>query len=349
MPQETILITSPLEDEQVARIRAAVPPHVEVVHDADLLPRPRFVADHKGPDDFARTPEEEARWRAHLARATILWDFPAGAPDVAGLALAPNVRWVQTTSSGVGQLVRNLGLADSDLLVTTARGVHARPLAEFAMMALLVHAKRYAFLKAEQAAHRWERYCGDGLAGMRMLIVGAGKIGVELTRLAHAFDIEVAAIVRNPSPERAAALGIRELHGLDRLGDLVPTADVIVLTAPHTPATEGIIDRATIARMKPGVVFVNIARGSLVDEPALIEALEAGRIGFAALDVAAIEPLPAASPLWDMPNVLVSPHSASTVAAENAAITDIFCHNCAAYFDGRREAMINVLDKQAMY
>ena len=133
------------------------------------------------------------------------------------------------------------------------------------------------------------------------------------------------------------------------LEQAVARADAVVLAAPHTPATEGMLSRAIIARMKPGVVFINIGRGQLVDEEALTEALQSGAIGLAALDVAQIEPLPDASPLWDLPNVLISPHSASTVASENDAITEIFCHNIPLFLAGRCYEMTNILDKAQMY
>ncbi len=346
----SIFVTSPLEVDYVNRIRAAVPPAVEVIHEADLLPPTRYVADHKGEANFRRSDAQELRWREHLKRATVLWDFPAGpVSDGGGLALAPHVQWVQTTSSGVGQMVQAYGLADRDVLVTTARGIHARPLAEFSIMALLLHVKRYDHLKGEQSAHRWERYCGESLAGKTLLIIGAGKVGAELGRMARCFDMRVIALVRHPHDDRRAELHADEVRGLDALDTAVAEADAIVVSAPHTPETDGMISRAVIARMKPGVIFVNIGRGQLVDETALTEALEGGRIGFAALDVARTEPLPASSRLWDLPNVLISPHSASTVAAENAAITDIFVHNIKKFFAGDHETMINLLDKKRMY
>ena len=118
---------------------------------------------------------------------------------------------------------------------------------------------------------------------------------------------------------------------------------------PHTPLTEGLLDAAAFAALRPGAAVINIARGQVVDEDALIAALRLGRVGFAALDVARTEPLPDDSPLWDMPNVLISPHSASTVLAENAAITDIFVHNLRCWLDGQRGAMRNVLDRTLMY
>lgn len=347
---ESIFITSPLEPAYADRIRAAAPPGVRVIHEPDLLPVPRYVADHKGSDDFRRSAAQEARWQANLARATILWDFPAEPLDEGGgLALAPNVRWVQTTSSGVGQLVHKLGLADSDVIVTTARGIHALPLAEFVMMALLIHTKRLFHLQREQKAHRWERYCGLDLPGRTMTVVGAGKVGSAVGRIAKAFGMHVIAVVNRPALERRRELHCDEICSPEGLAEAVGRADCVTVCVPHTPRTERMISRDIIARMKPGVTFVNIARGQVVDEPALIEALRTGHIGFAALDVAEIEPLPPTSPLWKLPNVLVSPHSASTVESENARLTDIFVTNLHHYLAGRPDNMINVLDKKAMY
>ena len=350
MQHHQIFITSPLEPQHVERIRAAAGRQADVIYEPDWLAPTRYEADHKGEPGFQRSAEQEARWRAHLATATILFDFPAGSrQEGGGLAHAPHVRWVQTTSSGVGQMVKEHGLVDSDVLITTARGVHAAPLAEFAMMAILLHVKRHAYLQAEQQARRWVRYCGEGLAGKSVLIIGAGKVGSETGRLAQAFGMRVTAVVRRPSPDRCAELHADTVLGIDALADGVAEADAIVLAAPHTPATEGLLDARLIARMKAGVAFINIGRGQLVDEDALIAALATGAIGFAALDVARTEPLPAASPLWGMSNVLISPHSASTIASENAAITEIFCHNIPLFFAGNQAAMQNVLNKVEMY
>ena len=348
--QEVIFITSPLESEHVARIRAEAPAGVSVEYLPEIMPKTRYAGDHKGVADFLRDAAAEVKWREQLGRATILWDFPAGpVENGGGLALAPNVRWVQTTSSGVGQLVKALGLAESEVIVTTARGVHATPLAEFAIMALLMHTKRLVYLLAEQKAHRWERYCGESLAGKTMLVIGAGLVGAEVARLAKAFGMSVTALVNRPSADRKSQLNADFVIGKDALMGAAATADCIALCTPHTPETDQMISAEVIAAMKPGVIFINISRGQVVDERALIEALASRRIGFAALDVAAIEPLPAGSPLWDMPNVLISPHSASTVAEENAKLTDIFMANLKHYLGGNPGLMINVLDKQKMY
>ncbi len=349
-PQEIVFITSPLEAEHAARIKSVAGDRAEVIYDSDLFPPTRYQADHKGVDGFARTAEQEARWRAHLTCATILWDFPSGPPERGGgLALAPHVRWVQTTSSGVGPMVHALGLADSDLIVTTARGVHADALAEFVMLCVLAHAKDLPRIIAGQRAHRWVRYCGRDLVGATLLVIGAGQVGARVGKAARAFGLRVLAVVNRKTPDRAAALNADAVYGPDELHHALGQADYVVLSTPHTPQTERLIDARAFAGMKPGVVLINIARGQVVDEEAMIDNLKSGHIAFAGLDVAMVEPLPDSSPLWDLPNVLISPHSASTAPSENGKIVDIFCRNLDAFLAGRTDRMINVLDKQRRY
>ncbi len=350
MTDHVIVIATPLEAQHVATIRAAAPAGVEVVYEPDLLPPTRYVADHRGVGTFVRSPRDQARWEASLARATILWDFPRR--TVTGpieIALAPGLQWIQTTSSGVGKAVHDLGLADSPLLITTARGVHAEPLAEFVFLVLLAHAKNLRQIEADQRAHRWERTCAGELAGQTLVAVGAGKVGAHVARVGRAFGMRTIGVLARPAPERAQELGLDRVAGQAELHAVLGLADAVVLATPHTPATEGLIDRAAIAAMKRGIVLVNIARGAVIDEAAMIAALRDGRIAYAGLDVAAVEPLPPDSPLWDMPNVMVSPHSASTAPSENAKIAAIFCANLPHFLAGRRDKLINVLDKRRMY
>src|SRR4029077_13641436 len=163
------------------------------------------------------------------------------------------------------------------------------------------------------------------------------------------FNMEVWAMARRNVPERVEELGVDKGVPKEQLQKLLGAADCVVLSTPHTPETESLIDRAAIAAMKPGVVLVNIARGIVIDEEAMIDALQSGQIGFAALDVARVEPLPVGSPLWDLPNVLICPHSASTADTENGKIVDIFVHNLRCYLDGRIDEMTPVLDKMRLY
>jgi len=344
MTRETIFITSPLEPEYVERIRALDPDRIQVLYDPELLPPTRYRNDHKGAP-FTRTPEQRARWLAMAARATICWDIPGDEE----LAQMERLRWIQGTSTGIGQHAKRLGLDRRELLMTTARGVHARPLAEFVFMALLAHWRGLAHLQAEQRAHRWERYCADEVAGKVLLIIGAGDLARGTAKVAKALEMHVVAVARDPSKSRDHGDLFDEVLPNTALHAALGRADAVVLTVPHTPQTERMLDAAAIAAMKPGAALVNIARGQVVDELAMIEALRRGHIGFAALDVAEVEPLPQDSPLWDLPNVLISPHSASTVSSENERILEIFLHNLRCWLDGRKDTMRNVLDKQLMY
>lgn len=350
MTKDVLFVTSPLEPELAARIRQAVGDRVEVIFEPDLLPPTRFVADHGGVPGFKLDAAQQARWDAHMARATILFDLPHNLPPGVTVPMAaPNVRWIQSTSSGIGQAMKRLGLAGTKIDVTNARGVHAEPLAEFVFAAFLHHIKRIEFLQTEQSAHRWERYCGGGLMGKSLLVVGAGKVGAQCGRIGQAFGMVVRAVVNTPSADRAEELNAVGVHSAKDLADLLPTTDFIVLCVPHTPDTEQMLNADMIGRMKPGIVMVNIARGQIINEAAMIAALRSGHIAFAGLDVAMIEPLPVDSPLWDMPNVLISPHSASTVESENGRIVDILISNLLLYLAGRSSEMTNLFNKERMY
>jgi phosphoglycerate dehydrogenase-like enzyme len=315
-----------------------------VIHEPDLLPTPRFVADHTG-EPVAFTPQMRARQQAAMARADILWGLPA-AEDLPHLG---KLRWVQTTSTGVGPSVAKLGAAFDHVHVTTARGTHARPLAEFVFMALLAHFRDLAWLQEEQRAHRWTRGCASEIAGRTLVILGAGDLARGCAQIAKALEMHVIAIARDASRSRAHNALFDEVVPSSELHAAMARADAVVITVPGIPATIGMVDAAALAALPKGAAFVNIGRGTVVDEPALIAALRSGHIGYAALDVTAVEPLPADSPLWDMPNVLISPHSASTVPAENHRIAGIFERNYAKWQAGRQDEMENVLDRHLQY
>jgi phosphoglycerate dehydrogenase-like enzyme len=335
-----VLIAAPFEPAHVDRIRA-VDPRIELLHDADLLPRPRYVSDHAG-SPIKRTPEQEARFLEMLGRAEVLFDFPSGHyKDLA--AVAPRLRWLQSTSAGIGQMVKRVGLDQTDITFTTASGVHARPLADFCLMAMLMFAKNYVWMERDKKAKRWERYCGEELTGKTLAIVGVGRVGQEVARHGKRMDMRVTGMRRSDTP----VPDVDKLFDRADLRTMLSEADFLVLAAPHTPETEGIIGEGELAVLKPSAVLINIGRGALVDEDALIRALQEKRVAGAALDVLRDEPPPQDSPLWDMPNVIISPHSASTVTQENARITEIFCDNLRRYLDG--QPLRNVLDKTKLY
>lgn len=345
--RRVVMITSPLEGEYAEQIAAAYPDRVELIYRPDLMPGIRYVADHGDPN-WRRTEEQSREWHDLLARAEVLFDFPQNASRSV-LDLSPNLRWVQTSSAGVGPLVKRLGLQDSDLIVTTASGLHAQPLTEFVFAALLFHSKELGRLQGEQRARKWNRFAGVELAGQTMAIIGPGRIGQEIARIARGFRMRVIALGRNNDPARAEALGVDRLYGRGELQQMLAEADCLVVCAPHTPETDGILGRAEFAALKRGAVFVNIGRGALIDEDALLDGLRDGRVAFAALDVFREEPLPATSPFWEMSNVLVNPHSASTVTSENAKLTDRFIGNLGHYLAGELDQMAPVLDKQLLY
>jgi phosphoglycerate dehydrogenase-like enzyme len=338
-----LLIATPLEDEFIARIRA-VDPRLNVIHRPDLLGTPGYIADHHPPAN--RTPAQEAEFRSLIARAEIIFDFDTEtAPHYA--TLAPNLRWIQTTSAGVGQAVQRYGLDQTGVIVTTSSGVHAGPLAEFVMMAVLMFVKNAAYLLAEKRKHSFNRFCAEELAGRTMAVVGPGRVGSNVARLAKAFGMRTTALPRRDrSPEE---LGVDKVYRRDELHAMLAEADVVVLIMPHTPETENMIDASAIAQLKPTAILVNIARGQVIDEDALIAALRENRIAGAALDVFRHEPLPPDSPLWDLPNVIINPHSASTADTETAKITDLFCENLRDCLAGDLDKMRSTLDKQQLY
>lgn len=343
-----IMITSPLEEDHVRRIEAAYPDQIELIFRPDLLPPARYIADHDGDPSWSRSARQETEWHALLATADVFWDFPRG-DSRNPRRYAPKLKWVQTTSAGVGQLVHRLGIQPDELIVTTASGIHAQPLAEFVIGSLLYHVRRFDRLLADQQDHRWERHCTRSLAGMTMAIIGPGRIGREVARVARAFGMRVLAMARSGGIDRAGDLGVDRTFGRHELHDMLSQADCLVLSTPHTPETERMIGAVELSAMKPGSTLVNIARGAIVDEAALIQALERGQLAFAALDVFQDEPLPADSPLWELPNVLISPHSASTVDTENARIVDLFIRNLGHYLDGDTASMSPRLDIRRLY
>jgi phosphoglycerate dehydrogenase-like enzyme len=337
------VITSPLEDELVDAIRATHE-RLDVVYESDLLAPPRYASDHPLPS--LDSPRARARWEELLDDAEVLFDF--GPLELAStLARRPRLRWVQATSAGVGRLAERIGLCASPVSVTTASGVHARPLAEFVVLAMLVFGKDVLRMGREQRNHSWQRYAGEEIAGKTVCIVGLGKIGREVARLAHALDARTVGTVREVGRRRPEDLHVDRLEEHDRLDVLLPVVDVLVLAVPETALTYRLIDAGRLALLRPRAILVNIARGSVVDEAALVEALRSGHLRGAALDVFEQEPLPSESPLWDLPNVLVSPHSASTVGAENQRIADLFRDNLLRYLDGR--PLLNLLDKERLY
>ena len=340
-----VLIASYLEPEHVERV-CKVSPQINVIYEPELLPPPRYPADHT--NKITRSPEQEARWRELLRQADVLFDFDHTHHDDLP-ELAPRLRWVQATSAGIGQFVRRLRYAERmpNVVFTTASGVHAQPLAEFCIMAMLMWSRNYWQMQRGQQTRRWERFGATDLAGRTLGVVGVGNVGREVARMGKALGMRVIGNKRTVAGVDPATLYLDALSGPDELPELLRQSEYLVLIAPHTDQTEQFIGERELALLPQGALLINIGRGTIIDEPALIAALESGHLGGAALDVFATEPLPADSPLWSMPNVLVSPHSASTSDRENARLTDLFCDNLQRFLAG--EPLRNVLDVVRLY
>ena len=344
MTTYTLLLCTYLEPEYVERLRA-VSPLVQVVYEPELLPTARYPADHY--NTIVRTPEQEAHWQALLSQADILFDFDPGHREDLP-ERAPRARWVQASSAGIGQLVRRMRYAERmpNTVFTTASGIHAVPLAEFCALAMLMFSRGLLVSLAQQRERRWERYAGTDLAGRTLGIVGVGKIGVEVARVARALRMHVLGIKRTIGTISPEALHLHALYPPEQIHQVLRQSEFLVLATPHTDTTERLIGARELAALPRGAVVINIGRGAVLDEAALLAALESGHLGGAALDVFDNEPFPPESPLWAMPNVLVSPHSASTSDRENARLTDLFCENIRRFVAGA--PLLNVLDVEQL-
>jgi phosphoglycerate dehydrogenase-like enzyme len=340
-----VLVATPLEPEHAARIEAA-DPRVSVLYEPDLLPVPRYPADHSGvPREL--TASQLDRWSALRRQADISFDFDWQAPaDMS--RNCPRLRWVQGTSAGIGGFLERTGLARTSLVFTTASGVHGTPLAEFALLGLLYFAKGMPQLARWQEQRHWQPHAAGQVAGSRVLLVGLGGVGRAVAGLLSAAGVEVIGAGRLPPAERAADVpGVASCIAVSQIDQALPDVDALILACPLTEQTRHLISERELRLMRPGSIVVNISRGQVIDEDALIGALRSQHLGGAFLDVFAAEPLPASSPLWEMPNVIISPHSASTVDAENGLLTELFTDNLQRWLIGR--PLRNVYDRAAGY
>ncbi len=220
---------------------------------------------------------------------------------------AKKLRWIHSLSAGVEQILFP-GLVDSDVPLTNARGVFKRSLAEFAILGMLWFAKNGPRLLEQKRAHKWETFMVDWLAERSVAIVGYGEIGRECALLAKAMGARILATRRRPELLDSDRV-LDRAYPLAGLHEMLSEADYVIVAAPGTPETRHMISTREFSSMKKSAVIINVGRGVVIDEAAMIAALSEARIAGAALDVFEVEPLPADSPLWDMPNVFISPHS----------------------------------------
>ena len=259
------------------------------------------------------------------------------------LAAAPKLRWYHTPAAGVDRLLDMPAFRERKIAVTNNSGSYDIQIAEHVMAFIFSAAKRLHLYRDQQARHEWTDQHHQELRDETVVVFGAGSIGGEVVRLASAVGMRVIAIRRSAT----AVPGASSVADPGALADAAAEADYLVIAAPLTPQTRGAISREVIARMKPTAWIVNIARGPIVDEAALIEALAAGRIGGAALDTFVKEPLPADSPLWSLPNVIITPHTSNSSPKVRERTLALFVENVRRYKAG--EPLLNRVDWEKGY
>jgi phosphoglycerate dehydrogenase-like enzyme len=287
------------------------------------------VISDQSPVPQALTPEQEKAF--NKAEVVLTLDPPFDVRRV-----APRLAWVQVIGAGVDHLA---GCElDENVVVTNAAGVASVPIAEFVMARVLAVLKRHDELGSAQQERHWVPLYGRDVAGSTIGIIGFGSIGREVARRARAFDMRVLAVRAHPEPSDLADAVV----GPDELFSVLSESNVVVLAAPATPATSNLFNETTFGAMRPDSIFCNVARGSLVDEDALVDAVRSGHLAAAILDVTREEPLPVASPLWSEPNIYISAHCAPTVEHYLDNVYRLFADNLDRYTRG--EPLRNVVE-----
>lgn len=322
----TPILGAPLSRELVGRIES-----IEGVRCA------RIAADGRIHGDASESAFDDSE-------VLLLGSVPASVLDHI-VTRATRLRWIHSAAAGVDRVTTPV-VRERGLVVTNARGVFSRPIAEYVVMMSLAIARRLPQLLELQRERTWQPLRGRELSELTIGIVGYGSIGVELARLLHPFGCRVLATRRHPERGAAEATNV-DLHGLDQLDEMLRASDIVVIAAPLTDETAGLIGAEQLAQMRESAWLINIARGRLIDEIALRRALAAGWIGGAVLDVFSEEPLSPDSPLYDTPNVVITPHTswASDRVAERTV--DLFIENLRAFRAG--EPMRNIVDLAAGY
>lgn len=343
-----VVIATPQTVADVDHLRS-IEPRLDVVFEPDLLPEPGLDAAGIGSGKLARTAEQQRRYDEMVDSAEVLFGVPDGSGRALGRTVAanPQLRWVHTIPAGGGQQVRAAQLdveALSRVVFTTSAGIHAAPLAEFALLGVLAGFKHVAWMVQSHTARSWEppRYV-EMVQGSTVVVVGLGSIGRACAERLAGLGATIIGVHRR----EVDAPGVDRIVPVGRMAEALAVADAVVLALPGTDQTEGMFDVAAFDALKPGAVFVNVGRGSTVDESALIEALRSGRVGYAALDVTAVEPLPDDSPFWAEQNLLLSPHTMARTRDEPRRIVELFAENARRYLDG--EPLLNVVDTVEFY
>ena len=334
MDKITVVVGWPLTLEQVRQIQD-VSPDLEVhVIDYHLMEQPYFP-----------TPGTMPELDALLTRCQVLMamPFPVDAPE-----RAPNLRWVQIISAGVNNL-RGTPVWDRPIMLTVNRGVPSRGMAEYALTWMLMFVKEMPCILGQQANGEWDRsgLVPGYLMGKTVGILGLGGAGGELARICKALDMRVLATRRTTTHREEAYGDVDVLLPPTGIHEILRESDFVVVAMPLTPETEGLIGAEELRLMKPTAYLINISRGAIVVEEALVDALRERQIAGAGLDAFTTEPLPADSPLRDLPNVFLSPHVSGVTVDQTSATVDLFCENMRRFLNG--EGLINEVDKAIGY
>ena len=273
----------------------------------------------------------------YIGQTDILVTFGAHMADHV-LEKATNLKWIQALGTGVDGIVDRPALREG-VIVSNLRGLHGPSVSESALAAMLALSRNLPRAVRSQEAHRWDRFPVRLMKGKTVGILGLGFIAAELAPRCRALGMTVIGITAAP---RSVA-GFDRVVGRDELLDVVGELDHLVLLTPYTAETQGIVGAKVFERMKPSAYLINLARGGIVDEGALVEALRTGRIAGAALDVFIEEPLPEGNPLWSMPNVLLTPHMAGFHVDYPADAIPIVIENISHFLAGDVDGMINVV------
>jgi phosphoglycerate dehydrogenase-like enzyme len=343
-----ILVTFALEPALIERIRAVAPDRVAV----DVLGQQQrqLLRGFRYPSEGERAAVAEGLQGA-FSQAEVVFGFWGAELHTAFTGagaigdVAPNLRWIQLTSAGADRLLGS-GFIEGGIIVTTVSGLHATPIGEYILCAMLMFVKGAPDLLRAQERHEWTRFMPHELRGKTVGIIGMGHIGEEAARLARAFGCRIVATRRSVERPTTDDDGDK-LVPPSALHDLLSESDYVVISVPLTSETRDMIGRAELHAMKPGAVLINIARGGVVDQDALVEALSDGTLGGAALDVFDPEPLSPESPLWGMKNVIVSPHISGGTEIYNERAVEIFAENLRRFLDGR--SLENVVDPARGY
>jgi phosphoglycerate dehydrogenase-like enzyme len=323
MSQSTILVLSCSADPELELLRN-LPADIQTVVGCSV-------------EDFA--PYRES------ATAILHWSSPRALLREVFLA-APRIAWVHSRSAGLDTLLFP-ELIRSAVTLTNGTGVFSASLGEFALAAILYFAKDLRRMIRNQEAGAWEPFDVEPIAGKTLAIVGYGDIGRATATRAHALGMKVLALKRHPQLREEDRAFIDSVYGVDALDEVLAQCDYAVLAMPLTPETRGLVGAAHLATMKPDAVLINIGRGPVVDEPALVQALKAGRLKGAALDVFDEEPLPAGHPFYSLGNVLLSPHCADHLPDWKKDAMRFFLEQAERFHAGA--PLKNVVDKQRGY